>query len=84
MQFNCMYIVTLKIAMDCHALTVQPKNRGIADFGFLESQSGTEVNRRSGGSGSGGGGGGGEGGGGQVFKDSSEESEDDSDNSLEF
>jgi hypothetical protein len=87
MQFNCMYVVTLKVASDRHALTVQPKNGGIADFGFLESQSSTEVNR-GGGSGGGGGGGGGRGhgggGGGQVVKESSEESDDDSDNSSEY
>ncbi|KAL3823807.1 hypothetical protein ACHAXA_011594 [Cyclostephanos tholiformis] len=76
MQFNCMYVITLKVASDRHALTAQPKNGGIADFGFLESQSSTEVNRGVGGGGGGGGGGGrgrGGGGGGQVVKESSEE-----------
>ena len=73
MQFNCMYVVTLKVASDRHALTVQPKNGGIADFGFLESQSSTEVNRGCGSCGGGGKGRGG-GGGGQVVKESSEES----------
>ena len=35
MQFNCMYVVTLKVASDRHGLTAQPTNAGIADFGFL-------------------------------------------------
>ena len=34
MQFNCMYVVTLKVATDRHALTAQPTNTGIADFGL--------------------------------------------------
>ena len=37
MQLNCMYLYTLKVANNCHGLTAQPKNAGIADFGFLDS-----------------------------------------------
>ena len=65
MQFNCMYVCTLKVANDCHGLTAQPKNAGFADFGFLESSA--EADRGGGGNGesSNGGGGGGRGGGGR-------------------
>jgi hypothetical protein len=46
MQFNCMYVVTLKVASKRIALTAQPKNAGIADFGFLKKQSSTEADCR--------------------------------------
>ncbi len=39
MQFNSMYVCQLKVANDCHGLTAQPTNAGIADCGFLGSQS---------------------------------------------
>ncbi|KAL3779656.1 hypothetical protein ACHAW5_003655 [Stephanodiscus triporus] len=49
MQFNCMYVCTLKVATDRHVLTSQPKNAGFADFGFLESSA--EADRGGGGHG---------------------------------
>ena len=58
MQFNCIYLCTLKVANDCHGLTAQSKNAGIADFGFLDS---AEADRKGGGDGGGSGGGGGKG-----------------------
>jgi hypothetical protein len=38
MQFNTMYVCTLKVAKDRLGLQKQPKDAGIADFGFLGSQ----------------------------------------------
>ncbi len=49
MQFNSMYVCQLKVANDCHGLTVQPTNAGIADYNFLGSQSSAEVDRGGGG-----------------------------------
>lgn len=63
MQFNCMYVCTLRVANDRHGLTAQPKNAGIADFGFLDS---AEADR------GGGGGGGGETGGGAAYPSDSD------------
>ncbi len=82
MQFNCMYVVTLKVVSNRHSLTAQPTNAGITDFGFLESQSSAEADCR----GSGGGGGragknpsrGGGGGGYLVDESNDSESSDDS------
>jgi hypothetical protein len=37
-QFNTMYVCTLKVAKDRHGLQKQPEDMGIADFGFLGSQ----------------------------------------------
>ena len=54
MQFNSMYVCRLNVANDPHGLMAQPKNAGIADFGFLGSQSSTEVDRGGGGGGGGG------------------------------
>jgi hypothetical protein len=54
MQINSMYVCRLKVANDRHGLTAQPKNAGIADFGFLGSQSSAEVDRGGGGGGGGG------------------------------
>ena len=56
MQFNCMYVCTLKVANDRHGLTAQPENAGIAVFGFLDS---AEADRGGGGDGGGSNGGGG-------------------------
>ena len=82
MQFNCMYVCTLKVANDRHDLTAKPKSAGFADFGFLESSA--EADRSGGGHGGnsddGGAavGGGGGGVGGQHYPAvESEESEDD-------
>ncbi len=37
-QFNMMYVCTLKVAKNRHGLQKQPEDAGIADFGFLGSQ----------------------------------------------
>jgi hypothetical protein len=63
-QFNSMYFCQLKVANNCHGLTAQPTNAGIADFDFLGSQSSTEVD-----CGGGGGGGGGSSGRGKGHRD---------------
>ncbi len=57
MQFNCMYVCTLKVANDRHGLTAQLKNAGIADFGFLDSAEADPGGGGDGGGSSGGGGG---------------------------
>jgi hypothetical protein len=36
-QFNSMYVMTLKVAKDCHTLTLGPKFAGIAIFGDVGS-----------------------------------------------
>jgi hypothetical protein len=36
-QFNSMYVTTLKVAKDCHTLTLGPKFAGIAKFGDVGS-----------------------------------------------
>ncbi len=36
-QFNTMYVCTLKVEKDRHSLTVQPEDARVADFGFLGS-----------------------------------------------
>jgi hypothetical protein len=36
-QFNSMYVTTLKVAKDCHTLTLGPKFVGIANFGDVGS-----------------------------------------------
>ncbi len=36
-QFNSMYVCTLKVANDRHGLTAQPEDAEIADLGFLGS-----------------------------------------------
>ena len=78
MQFNCMYVCTLKVANDRHGLTAQPKNAGFADFGFLESSA--EADRGGGGNSDGGGAGrgGGGGGGGMHYPVESDSDDDDS------
>jgi hypothetical protein len=62
-QFSSMYVTTLKVAKDCHTLTLGPKCAGNAKVGDVGSS-----NRRSGGGGSGSGGGGGGSGGGWSYK----------------
>jgi hypothetical protein len=44
-QFNTMYVCTLKVAKDRHGLTAQPEDAGIANFGFLGSQNSTSMER---------------------------------------
>jgi hypothetical protein len=52
-QFNSMYVTTLKVTKDCHTLISGPKFAGIAKFGDVES-----LKRNGGGGGRGGGKGG--------------------------
>ncbi len=44
-QFNVMYVCTLKGAKDRHGLQKQPEDAGIADFGFLGSQNSKSMER---------------------------------------
>jgi hypothetical protein len=44
-QFNTMYVCTLKVAEDRHGLQKQPEDTGIADFGFLGSQNSASMER---------------------------------------
>jgi hypothetical protein len=44
-QFNTMYVCTLKVAKDRHGLQKQPEDAGIADFGFLRSQNSVSMER---------------------------------------
>jgi len=48
MQFNSMYVCTLKVAGDRHGITAQPKRGDTVDFGFLGSQESASSNRGSG------------------------------------
>ena len=48
MQFNSMYVCTLKVAGDRHGITAQPKRGDIVDFGFLGSQESASSNRGGG------------------------------------
>jgi hypothetical protein len=52
-QFNSMYVMTLKVAKNCHTIVSGPKFAGIAQFGNVTNCGGG----RGGGTGSGGGGG---------------------------
>ena len=47
-QFNSMYVCTLKVAGDRHGITAQPKRGDIVDFGFLGSQESASSNRGGG------------------------------------
>ena len=53
LQFNAMYVCTMKVAKkDRHGLTTQPQNTGITDFsGFLGSQNSVGSMERRGGDG---------------------------------
>ncbi len=44
-QFNTMYVGTLKVVKDRHGLQKQPENARIADFGFLGSQNSASMER---------------------------------------
>jgi hypothetical protein len=44
-QFNTMYVCTLKVAKDRHSLQKQPEDAGIADFGFFGSQNSASMER---------------------------------------
>ena len=47
-QFNSMYVCTLKVAGNRHGITAQPKRRDIVNFGFLGSQESASSNRGGG------------------------------------
>jgi len=64
-QFNSMYVCTLKVAGERHGITAQVQRGGIVDFGFLGSQNSASIDR---------GGGGGDGG--NAVEESEDSSED--------
>jgi len=66
-QFNSMYVCTLKVAGEQHGIMAQAQRGGIADFGFLGSQNSASINC---------GGGGGDGGNAVVESEDSLEDED--------
>ncbi len=47
-QFNTMYVCTLKVVKDRHGLQKQPEDAGIADFGFLGNSASMERGGRAG------------------------------------
>ena len=47
-QFNSMYVCTLKVTGDRHGITAQPKRGDIVDFGFLGSQESASSDRGGG------------------------------------
>jgi len=48
-QFNSMYVCTLKVASKRHGITAQAQRGGIVDFGFLGSQNSASIDRGGGG-----------------------------------
>jgi len=48
-QFNSMYVCTLKVAGERHGITAQVQRGGIVDFGFLGSQNSASIDRGGGG-----------------------------------
>jgi hypothetical protein len=52
-QFNSMYVCTLKVAGERHSITAQAQRGGIVDFGFLGSQNSASIDRGGGGGGGG-------------------------------
>jgi hypothetical protein len=44
-QFNMMYVCTLKVVKDRYGLQKQPEDAGIVDFGFLGSQNSASMER---------------------------------------
>ena len=48
-QFNSMYVCTLKVAGERHGITAQAQRGGIVDFGFLRSQNSASIDRGGGG-----------------------------------
>ena len=48
-QFNSMYVCTLKVAGERHGITAQAQRGGIVDFGFLGSQNSASIDRGGGG-----------------------------------
>jgi hypothetical protein len=52
-QFNSMYVCTLKVASERHGITAQAQRGEIIDFGFLGSQNSAPIDRGGGGGGGG-------------------------------
>jgi hypothetical protein len=52
-QFNSMYVCTLKVAGEWHGITAQAQRGEIVDFGFLGSQNSASIDRGGGGGGGG-------------------------------
>ena len=52
-QFNSMYVCTLKVAGERHGITAQAQRGEIIDFGFLGSQNSASIDRGGGGGGGG-------------------------------
>ena len=48
-QFNSMYVCTLKVANEQHGITAQAQRGEIIDFGFLGSQNSASIDRGGGG-----------------------------------
>jgi hypothetical protein len=48
-QFNSMYVCTLKVAGERHGITAQAQRGEIVDFGFFGSQNSASIDRRGGG-----------------------------------
>ena len=48
-QFNSMYVCTLKVASKRHGITAQAQRGGIVDSGFLGSQNSASIDRGGGG-----------------------------------
>ena len=48
-QFNSMYVCTLKVASERHGIMAQAQRGGIVDFGFLGSQNSASIDRGGGG-----------------------------------
>ena len=48
-QFNSMYVCTLKVAGERHGITAQAQRGEIVDFGFLGSQNSASIDRGGGG-----------------------------------
>ena len=48
-QFNSIYVCTLKVAGERHGITVQAQRGGIVDFGFRGSQNSAFIDRGGGG-----------------------------------
>ena len=49
MQFNSMYVCTLKVAGERHGITAEAQRGGIVDFGFRGSQNSASIDRGGGG-----------------------------------
>ena len=73
-QFDSMYVCTLKVVGDRHGITAQAQRGGVVDFGFLGSQNSASINRGGGDAAAAGGNTGQQG---RVLEDSDDTSDDD-------